>query len=154
MTNTQRTHATTAVNTMATRTGRVRLVCQFCGKLSRSLASAGLADLPNGWTMAPYADDYTHPDGSTGNLFRCPTCNARRDFPITPRGYLENSPAEALVGSRVGSETRPPRRADIQTQGTEYSNGYHADGCDVVPPADADNMNTSAELPTLVPAAP
>ncbi|MFF2485257.1 hypothetical protein ACFVSU_02590 [Microbacterium sp. NPDC058062] len=81
--------ATEAVNFITTSTGRVRLVCQVCGKLSRSLASACLADLPDGWSMAPYADGYAHPDGSTGDLFRCPTCDKRRDFPISPREYMK-----------------------------------------------------------------
>lgn len=80
--------ASAAVNVVPTRSGRVRLVCQVCGLLSRSLPSAGLADLPHGWSVAPFPATYVHPDGSSGDLFICATCRARRDFPIAPREYL------------------------------------------------------------------
>lgn len=41
----------------------------FVGRAGReTVMSETLFDLP---------DDFTHPDGSTGDLFRCPACNKR-----------------------------------------------------------------------------
>lgn len=70
------------VNMVATRTGRVRVVCEFCGRTSRpvSLTPGGrpdLWDLAPGWGEAPYSPGFVHEDGSTGSLWDCPSC-ARR----------------------------------------------------------------------------
>lgn len=80
--------ATEAVNTVALKSGRVRVVCEFCGRMSAPLDSARFSDLPAGWSCAPYPDGFAHVDGSTGTLFKCSPCSDRRDFPITPREYL------------------------------------------------------------------
>lgn len=80
--------ATEAVNTVPTTTGKIRFVCQFCGRMTGPRASGRFSDLPNGWACAPYPAHTQHPDGSTGTVYRCPPCTARRDFPITPREYL------------------------------------------------------------------
>lgn len=80
--------ATEVVNTIATAAGRVRIVCHICGRISGSRPSARLGDLPLGWWVAPYPDSSTHPDGSSGDLFTCPSCHERRDFPIRPREYM------------------------------------------------------------------
>jgi len=70
-----------AANTVTTSSGRVRAVCEFCGRQSRPVALVGgrlsILDLPLGWSSAPYPDTFTHPDGSTGSLWQCPACCQR-----------------------------------------------------------------------------
>lgn len=66
----------------------VRMVCQFCGRMTGRRAEAGLVGLPLGWACAPYPDGYQHADGSTGDLYTCPACDKRTDYPITPREYF------------------------------------------------------------------
>lgn len=68
-------------NTTTTSSGRVRAVCEFCGRQSRSVVPvdgrAWLLDLPRGWSEAPYSPTFAHPDGSTGSLWQCPGCVQR-----------------------------------------------------------------------------
>lgn len=92
-----------AANTVTTSSGRVRAVCEFCGRMSRPVALATdgrlpLLDLPHGWSEAPYSPTFTHDDGSTGSLWRCPTC-ARR---LAQGEGLRGRPV-LLTGRRVGS---------------------------------------------------
>jgi hypothetical protein len=64
-----------ALNSVVLKSGRVRLVCQYCDRRSGSRESARLVDLPLGWSIAPFPRDYVHAlDGSTGSLYTCPTC--------------------------------------------------------------------------------
>jgi len=63
--------ATEAVNTMTTSTGKVRLVCQICGRCSSPRPSTRMWDMPGGWTVAPFPERHTHRDGSTGDLYYC-----------------------------------------------------------------------------------
>jgi hypothetical protein len=74
-----------AVNVVRTSSGKVRAVCEFCGRQTRPVTpdpyrdEPGLFDLGRGWSMAPYPKTFTHPDGSTGSQYSCPDCNARFD---------------------------------------------------------------------------
>lgn len=72
--------STTWVNTIETASGRLRPVCEHCGKIGRSIApnSRGVIscfDLALGWSIAPYPADYLQRDGSLGSTFTCSTCN-------------------------------------------------------------------------------
>jgi hypothetical protein len=69
------TAALPPINAIQTPTGKWRAVCEFCGRQSRPVAKLSIWTLS--WTVAPYSDDFVHEDGSTGNLWECPTC-ARR----------------------------------------------------------------------------
>lgn len=109
-------YATEVVNLVPFGSG-VRLVCEFCGRLSGRRASGGLADLPNGWSMAPFRADYERADGSMGASYRCPPCADRRDFPITPREYMR--PCAIDAGGRCA--THPggcPPHVEEPTAGT------------------------------------
>lgn len=70
------------MNTVTTTSGRVRAVCEFCGRMSRPMVLAAdgrmsLFDLPRGWSEAPYSPTFTHRDRSTGSLWQCPACRRR-----------------------------------------------------------------------------
>jgi|JI7StandDraft_1071085.scaffolds.fasta_scaffold15599_2 hypothetical protein len=69
-----------AVNTVRTRTGRLRPVCLVCNKQGPGMVTGPdgeptLLDMPRGWSCAPYGADFKHRDGSTGSTFTCPSCN-------------------------------------------------------------------------------
>lgn len=70
------------VNMITTRYGKVRPVCQFCGRVTRAAyeldarGTVGLSQLPIGWAVAPYGADWVHEDGSTGDMYECPACSA------------------------------------------------------------------------------
>ena len=92
-----------AANTVTTSSGRVRAVCEFCGRQSRPVAVAAgdrlhLWHLAVGWSVAPYPPEFTHDDGSTGSLFQCPACARRLDC----GEGLKGRPV-LLTGERVGS---------------------------------------------------
>lgn len=75
---------TAIANTERTGTGRLRAVCEYCGKRSRPVdvgerTRLGILDLPAGWSEAPYSPTHVHGDGSTGSLWCCPACARRRD---------------------------------------------------------------------------
>lgn len=64
------------VNTVSTKAGRLRPVCEFCHKVGRVAFDV----FPGaGWSVAPYPPDYVHDDGSTGDLFQCPACRRRME---------------------------------------------------------------------------
>lgn len=73
------------VNTVTTSSGNVRPVCEFCGRKGRPVAPlegtrrVSMWSLARGWSCAPYPDDFTHDDGSTGALYQCPACCGRLD---------------------------------------------------------------------------
>ncbi|TQM62596.1 hypothetical protein FBY41_2633 [Humibacillus xanthopallidus] len=57
-------------------------MCEFCGRRGRAVVSdesgrVGILDLSRGWSVAPYPLAHVHADGSTGDLFTCPACDAR-----------------------------------------------------------------------------
>lgn len=93
------------MNTHVTASGRVRAVCEFCGRMSRpvNVAADGrlsLWDLPRGWSEAPYSPTFTHEDGSTGSLWQCPACVRRlhRGEGLTSRAYAASA---ALPGGEA-----------------------------------------------------
>lgn len=51
-----------------------------------------MSDLPSGWFLAPYPAGRAHADGSHGELFKSPTCDARRDF--SPRDRVDDAPSQ------------------------------------------------------------
>ncbi|GAA4402895.1 hypothetical protein GCM10023168_13890 [Fodinibacter luteus] len=81
------------VNLERTAAGKVRPVCEFCGRKGRAVTPdecgrVSLWDLARGWSCAPYPEHVTHPDGSTGTLYQCPACTRRLDRgeALTSRG--------------------------------------------------------------------
>ncbi|AXH45804.1 hypothetical protein SEA_GEAZY_43 [Gordonia phage GEazy] len=95
-------------NCEVTRDGRkVRAICQWCGRRSRPVAPR-FGDEPSfwdlsGWSAAPYPEDFTHRDGSSGTVYTCPACarlrDRRRADGISP--LLSPSPARtAAIASR------------------------------------------------------
>jgi hypothetical protein len=89
-------------NLERTRSGRVRPVCEFCGRKGRAvqLDESGrvhLHQLGQGWSEAPYPADLVHRDGSTGDLFTCPACDTRlrRGESLLSRGESEGARAAA-----------------------------------------------------------
>lgn len=75
---------TAIVNVERTTTGRLRAVCEHCGRRSRPVDVGardrlGVFDLPAGWWEVPYSPGTRHPDGSTGSLWCCPACARRLD---------------------------------------------------------------------------
>lgn len=81
--------ATAVVNTVPTRTGKVRLVCQICGKLSLPRADEALFNLPSTWTMLPFPATHQHADGSVGALYRCPAHSGGGAIGHRTREYLD-----------------------------------------------------------------
>lgn len=84
-----------AENFIRTRTGRVRAICECCGRISASLppgddGQPSMWDLPKNWSTAPYFADSLHDDGSIGSTFTCPSCNERlhRGERLQLRAYL------------------------------------------------------------------
>lgn len=78
----------TPANVHRTRTGKVRAVCQFCGRMSKAVepsktGEVGLANLTAGWSTAPYPATSVHADGSTGSTYRCPGVHG--PLPWTPK---------------------------------------------------------------------
>ncbi len=76
MTTTQHT------NTVPTKAGKLRPVCEYCGRQGRAIdpderGRISLWSITAHWSIAPYPADFTHEDGSTGDRFTCPSCNAR-----------------------------------------------------------------------------
>jgi hypothetical protein len=77
-----------------TKTGKLQPVCEFCGKVGRPATPfdggdrLSIVDVAQGWGEVPYPDDFTHPDGSTGSLWRCPACEARMDRGETMYGRM------------------------------------------------------------------
>jgi hypothetical protein len=80
------------VNVIRIHTGKLCPACEFCGRIGRAatptLPSGRLSifDVADGWAVVRYPPDVTHPDGSTGDLWRCPTCRGRleRGEVLTP----------------------------------------------------------------------
>jgi hypothetical protein len=71
-----------AVNTIRTASGRLQPVCEYCGGRGRAVepderGRIDLCALARGWSVAPYPPEFVHQDGSTGDLFTCPSCDAR-----------------------------------------------------------------------------
>jgi len=67
-------------NTITLADGRLRAVCEYCGRKSRpttpdSRGRVDLFEIALGWSVAPYSSDFIHRDGSMGDLWRCPSCN-------------------------------------------------------------------------------
>lgn len=85
------TIATEAVNLVPTRTGKVRLVCEFCGRLSGPRDSGMLSALPLTWSIAPFPADYVHRDGSRGSLYSCPEHRGAKAIGHRSREYLDGS---------------------------------------------------------------
>lgn len=68
------------MSTVTAASGQIAPVCQDCGKRGKYAppTSGGLVDLweiASGWSVAPYSEDYEHPDGSRGSQYRCPSCH-------------------------------------------------------------------------------
>lgn len=83
------------VNVLATLTGKLRPVCEFCGKIGRAVAPSlpgrlTIMDVAQGWTSAPYSPEFIHPDGSAGTKWTCPACQKRLD-----RGEVLRTRSEA-----------------------------------------------------------
>lgn len=73
-----------AANVLQTARGRLRPVCQFCGKVTRRTYAptdgrVPVWELPSGWATAPYPTWLVHDDGSTGTTYECPSCRAALD---------------------------------------------------------------------------
>ncbi len=70
------------VNCIVMPDGRLRAVCEYCGKVSEAVNPDFRGKLSiyilEGWAEAPFADDYVHDDGSKGSLWHCPDCCARQ----------------------------------------------------------------------------
>lgn len=71
-----------SLNYVPARNGKLKAVCQCCGKLSPPLAPSrrGEPDVWNqytGWSIAPYPADFKHADGSRGSKFTCPGCDKK-----------------------------------------------------------------------------
>jgi hypothetical protein len=70
------------VNYVQARGGRVRAVCECCGRKSKPCTpdrhgEPDVFQLGGGWSEAPYPHDFKHDDGSMGTTFTCPACNKR-----------------------------------------------------------------------------
>lgn len=99
------------VNFVPTRDGRkASAVCEFCDRRSRPVLVnyRGEPDfwlLPRGWAQAPYSADVVHGDGSSGSLWRCPSCDGtlRRDRPLTVHASRAAARAERLSVQTGGS---------------------------------------------------
>lgn len=68
------------LNTVRTRTGRLRPVCNVCNRQGAGQrpdfdGQPSMWAMPRGWSTAPFPADFTHRDGSTGSTFTCPSCN-------------------------------------------------------------------------------
>lgn len=72
------------VNVIRHDDGRVSPVCEFCGAVGEPVTPGrpggrlSIGDV-EGWSTAPYPDDFVHEDGSTGSKWTCRTCQARMD---------------------------------------------------------------------------
>lgn len=60
--------------------GKSSAVCCCCGGRSRPAKTDNngeptLWNMARGWSEAPFPHDYVHPDGSTGSMYTCPSCN-------------------------------------------------------------------------------
>jgi hypothetical protein len=83
------------VNYVPASGGRVRAVCECCGRRSKPCqpdkdGEPRLWDIGSGWSEAPYPHDFKHDDGSVGSTFSCPACNKRLDAgeAIKVRNYI------------------------------------------------------------------
>lgn len=64
----------------------IRMVCLYCGRMSGRRSRAGLGELPVGWSMAPYPDDFQHGyDPAPGSQFFCPEHSGERSIGLRPR---------------------------------------------------------------------
>jgi hypothetical protein len=84
------------MNVIRTKSGKLRPVCEFCGKVGRPATPTlrgGLSvlDVAPGWGCAPYPGAFVHRDGSTGSLWRCPTCERRMDRGETLYGRMHGA---------------------------------------------------------------
>lgn len=75
---------------------RVRPICEFCGRRGRAMVPDDRGrvdpfDLARGWSVAPYPLDLVHADGSIGDLFTCPACDARlrRGAGLRSRAHID-----------------------------------------------------------------
>lgn len=95
-------------NQVATSTGSVRAVCEWCDGQSRPVRTVtgriGLGDLATGWTVAPYPPSTVHADGSTGDLYTCPRCSNRR----REGGHLTPHPDRAAARTALAGQPAPP----------------------------------------------
>lgn len=88
---------TAVLNHVTTSTGRMKAICQCCGRQSPSTEpSHGEPDLwamPRNWSTAPYPHDCRHADGSVGSKYTCPACNRelRAGATLRLRSYIANA---------------------------------------------------------------
>lgn len=83
------------VNYVPATRGRVRAVCECCGRRSKPTppdhnGHPDLWALGRGWSEAPYPHDFKHDDGSVGTTYTCPACNKRFDVgeALKVRNYI------------------------------------------------------------------
>lgn len=125
------------VNVERTASGRIRPICEHCGRKGRAVADDGtgrvwLHQIGQGWSVAPYPPEFVHRDGSVGDLFTCPSCRRRleRGEGLRSRAYLvpevdddptEDDPTEAAQHvERSAARAKASFRADTMSrQGAE-----------------------------------
>lgn len=100
------------VNFVPTRDGKkASAVCEFCDRKSRPVlvnyrGEPDLWLLPRGWAQAPYSADVVHGDGSSGSLWRCPTCDGTlRRHPIAVHPSRVAARAE-IPSVQIGKDDR------------------------------------------------
>jgi hypothetical protein len=70
------------INYAKTSNGKVRAICECCGKKSLAVlpdedGEPPLWRLAAGWWQAPYPADFIHSDGSIGSNYTCPGCHKK-----------------------------------------------------------------------------
>lgn len=98
------------VNLITTTTGKLRPVCEFCGRLGRAVepderGRIDVWELGRGWSIAPHAPDFRHRDGSTGDQFACPGCNALRKSGQRLRSRGEADAAQISIRLREAAQS-------------------------------------------------
>lgn len=82
--------STAPLNVKIYASGRISMVCQYCGRKSRPIEGPlDITTMSLGWWVAPYPAEFVHDfDGSTGARYTCPACARKPGVkrPLLTRG--------------------------------------------------------------------
>jgi len=127
----------TPVNSIPTRSGKVRAVCEFCNRKSKPVGAANDGEpsiwaLPLGWSTAPYPRHFKHQDGSVGSKWTCPKCTTRLNAGESLRVHESRGNAQVFGRKSSTADVAGDQESSCLTCGDRlrYAGAMCDNGCD------------------------